>query len=114
MATAGWAIGLALITQLIGSFGPIYLKKASGTSGIFLLAKNKHFWLGVFFYVTGISLFTIALSGGDLSVLYPLVATSYVWVSLLSIYMLGETMNKHKWTGILLIILGVLIIATGL
>jgi uncharacterized membrane protein len=114
MTTAPWAIGLALITQLIGSFGPIYLKKASGTSNIYLLAKNKHFWLGVFFYLTGISLFTIALSGGDLSVLYPLVATSYVWVSVLSITMLKEKMNKHKWTGITLIILGVIIIASGL
>ena len=116
MATATWAILLALGIQIFGALGPIYLKKASLRNGynILGLLRSKEFWIGVFIYVFGIGVFTIALKGGDLSVLYPLVATVYIWVSLFSMYMLKEKMNAYKWTGVGLIIVGVSFIAFGL
>ena len=58
-------------------------------------------------------LFIPALKGGELSVLYPFVALAYIWVSLLSVKFLGEKMNKVKWLGIALIILGVSFIGLG-
>jgi len=58
-------------------------------------------------------IFIPALRGGDLSVLYPFVSLSYIWVMLLSIKMLGEKMTKLKWLGILLIISGVSLIGLG-
>jgi uncharacterized membrane protein len=58
-------------------------------------------------------LFIPALKGGDLSVLYPFVALAYIWVSLLSVKFLGEKMNKFKWLGIALIIIGVSFIGIG-
>jgi len=58
-------------------------------------------------------LFIPALRGGELSVLYPLVALVYVWVSLLSVRFLGEKMNPMKWLGIALILLGVTLIGLG-
>ena len=36
------------------------------------------------------------LKGGDLSILYPFVALTYIWVSLLSVKFLGEKMNLIK------------------
>jgi uncharacterized membrane protein len=115
MATELWAIGLVLLASLIGSFGPIMLKKASGKISISIksLIKNYYLFLGILFYAIGTILFVPALKGGELSVLYPLVAITYVWVSLWSIKILKEKMNKQKWIGVALVIIGVAFIGLG-
>ncbi|MBI3026969.1 EamA family transporter [Candidatus Woesearchaeota archaeon] len=115
MATQLWAIGLVISATLIGAFGPILLKKASAKrlSKLSSLATNYPLFGGVALYATGTLLFIPALKGGDLSVLYPLVSVAYIWVSLLSVKFLGEKMNKVKWLGIILIIIGVAFIGIG-
>lgn len=115
MATQLWAIGLVISATLIGAFGPILLKKASAKklSTIKSLFTNYHLFGGVALYAVGTLLFIPALKGGDLSVLYPFVALAYVWVSLLSVKFLGEKMNRLKWAGIALIIIGVTFIGFG-
>ena len=115
MATQLWAIILVISATLIGAFGPILLKKASAKrlSKLSSLATNYHLFGGVALYALGTLLFIPALKGGDLSVLYPLVAVNYIWVSLLSVKFLGEVMNKFKWIGIALIIIGVAFIGLG-
>lgn len=115
MATQLWAIGLVISATIIGAFGPILLKKASAKklSSIKSLSTNYHLFGGVALYAIGTMLFIPALKGGELSVLYPFVALAYVWVSLLSVKFLGEKMNKLKWFGIVLIIVGVSLIGIG-
>ena len=115
MATQIWAIALVISASIIGAFGPILLKKASAKrlSKLSSLATNYHLFGGVALYAIGTILFIPALKGGDLSVLYPFVALSYIWVSLLSVRFLGEKMNKFKWIGIALIIIGVSFIGLG-
>jgi len=101
MQTQLWAIGLVLLACLIGSFGPIMLKKASGKSfKIKNIITNYYLIGGFLFYGLGTILFIPALKGGELSILYPLVATTYIWVSLWSIKFLKEKMNKQKWMGV--------------
>ena len=115
MATQLWAIGLVIAATLIGAFGPILLKKASEKklSELKSLITNYHLFGGASLYAVGTFLFIPALKGGDLSVLYPFVALTYIWVSLLSVKFLGEKMNKFKWLGIALIIVGVTFIGLG-
>ena len=115
MTTELLAIGLVVLATLIGSFGPILLKKASAKklSKISSLIRNYHLFGGISLYGVGTILFIPALKGGDLSVLYPFVALAYIWVSLLSIKFLGEKMNTMKWLGIALIIVGVSFIGIG-
>ena len=110
-----WAIGLVIFATVIGSFGPILLKKASARSlsKISSLITNYHLFGGFALYGMGTILFIPALKGGDLSILYPFVALAYVWVSLLSVKFLGEKMNLMKWTGVALIIVGVSFIGIG-
>jgi uncharacterized membrane protein len=55
--------------------------------------------------------FIYAVKHGELSVLYPFVATSYIWANLLAMKYLDEKMNKLKWLGIVFIIIGVGLIA---
>ena len=66
---------------------------------------NVPFLLGCALYVIGSLLLILALKNGELSVLYPIVATSYVWVSILAPFFFPqETMNGWKWAGVLLIL----------
>jgi|TARA_B100002003_G_C14133005_1_gene544911 uncharacterized membrane protein len=115
MTTELWAIGLVILATFVGAFGPILLKKASAKklSRISALMKNYHLFGGVSLYAIGTMLFIPALKGGDLSILYPFVSLSYIWVALLSVKFLGEKMNKYKWLGIIFIILGVTFIGIG-
>jgi drug/metabolite transporter (DMT)-like permease len=114
MATESWAIGLVIFASAIGSLGPIFLKKASDNISFNLRCFfDKKLIAGVLFYGMATVFFIPALKGGELSVLYPLVATTYIWVSLLSVRFLNEKMNKFKWIGILSIILGVAFIGIG-
>lgn len=100
---------------LVGAFGPILLKKASAKklSKLSSLMKNYPLFGGIALYGLGTLLFIPALKGGDLSILYPFVALTYIWVSLLSVKFLGEKMNLMKWLGIVFIILGVSFIGIG-
>ncbi len=115
MKTELWAIGLVLLASTLGSLGPIFLKKASKklTFNLKAIFSNRNLMIGIFFYGIGTILFIPALKGGELSVLYPLVALVYVWVSLLSIKFLGEKMTYLKWTGVALILLGITLIGLG-
>ena len=115
MKTELWAVGLVLIATTLGSLGPLFLKKASDkiTFNLRTILNNKYLLMGVICYGIGTVLFIPALKGGDLSVLYPLVALVYVWVSLLSIKFLREKMSIMKWAGIALILLGVTLIGLG-
>jgi len=115
MTTELWAIGMVILATIVGAFGPILLKKASAKSlsKISSLITNYSLFGGVALYAVGTILFIPALKGGELSVLYPFVALIYIWVSLLSVRFLGEKMNKFKWVGIALIIIGVTFIGLG-
>ncbi len=122
MTTALWAIGLVVLGTLVGAFGPILFKKGSKTFTLdprkilknpMKLLKNYYVIGGCALYAVSSFIFIPALRGGELSVLYPIVSLSYVWVALLSIKFLGERMNRTKIAGILLIILGVSLIGIG-
>jgi drug/metabolite transporter (DMT)-like permease len=52
-------------------------------------------------------LLILALRDGELSILWPVYALSYVWAALLAVYFFSDRMNLWKGAGIALIILGV-------
>jgi len=110
-----WAVGLILVSTVVGAFGSLFFKKGADDLSLNLksLASNWRLALGFVFYLGGASLFIFSLKGGELSVLYPIVSFSYVWVSFLSIKFLGETMNRLKWLGVLSIVVGVGLIGLG-
>jgi uncharacterized membrane protein len=58
-------------------------------------------------------LLVLALREGELSMLYPVIALTYVWVTALSIIIFHETMNIYKAIGITLIISGVGVLGRG-
>lgn len=115
MATKLWAALLVLFTTLLTSSAQILLKKGSSELSFDILSilSNQYLIGGIFLYAIGGILIIISFRGGEVSVLYPIIATSYVWVSFLSIRFLGESMNMLKWIGILSIIAGIISIGYG-
>jgi drug/metabolite transporter (DMT)-like permease len=69
--------------------------------------------IGLVMYGFGSILMILALRHGELSVLYPVISLSYVWVAILSVLIFHESMNPIKVAGIATIILGVAILGRG-
>lgn len=68
---------------------------------------------GLAIYGLGAILMIVALKHGELSVLYPLISLSYVWVAILSVLLFGESMNPFKIAGIIVIMAGVGVLGRG-
>ena len=103
---------LVTISTIIGSVGALLFKFVSEhvTKNIFLILIRPSLYIAVILYGLSALVFVFALKFGDLSVLYPIAALSYIWVSLLSIIFLKEKMNLYKWSGLTSIILGIILI----
>lgn len=110
MATELLAIIAVFFATILGALGAIYLKKGSKK---ILKLKNIKLYTGIFLYGISAIIFIWALRRGELSILYPITSLSYIWVSIFSIIMLNEKMNKFKWLGILFIVIGVSFIGFG-
>tara|TARA_Y100000310_G_C20520016_1_gene733178 strand:- start:523 stop:870 length:348 start_codon:yes stop_codon:yes gene_type:complete len=112
MATSLWALALALLVTVIGTFAALFVKLGSNTFSFNpkKIIKNYKLLLGLFLYVLANILFIFALKGGDLSVLFPLLAVGYIWVIPISVKFLGERITAMKLTGIMFILIGVILI----
>lgn len=71
------------------------------------LATNGPLMSGLTLYGGSTLLLVLALREGELSLLYPVISLTYAWVTLLSVLLLGETIDGFKAAGILVIIAGV-------
>jgi drug/metabolite transporter (DMT)-like permease len=80
------------------------------TRSLSAFLENYNLIFGILLYILAAAIFIFALRLEKLTVLYPLVATSYIWTSLLAKKYLDEKMNLFKWSGIALILIGVSLI----
>jgi drug/metabolite transporter (DMT)-like permease len=55
----------------------------------------------------------LALKHAELSVLYPIMSLTYVWLPLISVFWLGEAINAPIIAGIAVITLGVAVLGRG-
>src|SRR3989344_1967119 len=115
MTTKPWAILLILLTTFLTSSAQILYKLSipSLTFSIRGILTNYYLIGGLVLYGIGAILMIISFRGGEVSVLYPIIATSYIWVSLLSMRFLGEKMNTFKWIGVFIIVAGIISISYG-
>jgi uncharacterized membrane protein len=108
---------LMAISTSIGSFGSIFLKLGSDRFHVrftwksFIgLIKNWHLIVGAVLYLLSTIAFIYMLKTEDLSLIYPLSSMSYIFVTILSIWLLKEHMNIYKYIGIGFIVLGVVLV----
>jgi multidrug transporter EmrE-like cation transporter len=77
------------------------------------IVTNLPLIAGYALYGINTLLLVLALRDGELSTLYPIIALTYVWVTLLSYTLLGESPNVYKNIGIASIVAGVAILGRG-
>ena len=106
-----WAIVLVLFTTLFTSSAQIFLKLGSRSSANGILGLvNWHVAAGLLIYSLGAIFAFKAFRLGQVSVIYPVFATSYIWVSISSYYFLGEKLNVFKMIGIAVIFIGISVV----
>lgn len=117
MKTRISSIVLMVVCTLLISYAQIMYKIGAATlqANIIEVLCNTHIMLGLTMYFIGAMIMIVALKSGELSILYPFLALSYIWVSILSTRFLPtpEHMNILKWIGVFIIILGVTCIGIG-
>ncbi len=106
---------LIISCSLLVAIAQIFLKEGADTIQLTPLGLISNFYLltGIFFYGAGTVLLLKALKQGNLTTLYPFVALSYVWVTILAYVFLNEPMTSMHWLGIVLIVGGVSSIGAG-
>ena len=115
MATKLWAMGMVLFCTLLTSTAQLFYKFGAEQLEFNFLSiiTNLPLLMGILLYAIGGILLILSFRGGEVSVLYPIIATSYIWVSFLSIYFLNEEMNLFKWAGVFTIMSGIILIGYG-
>lgn len=106
---------MVLIATIAGAFGGLFLKRSAGSGSMkgSLISKilEKNLIIGLILYGIGSLFSLVALKFENVSIVYALTSMSYVWIIFLSKKFLGEKINSHKWFGIALIILGVVLMS---
>ena len=112
MATKISSIALMILCTFFTSLAQVFYKFGAPKLELDFISiiTNWQVIIGICLYAVGAAILIIALRGGDLSILYPIIATSYIWVSLMSMYFFGELMNIYKWLGVAFIIIGIVFI----
>ena len=106
---------LMLVGTFFTSIGQLYFKYGSNTFrwDLFSLLTNYNLILGLFLYGIGAGLLIISLKYGELSVIYPFVSLTFIWVTIISAVILKENINIFKVAAIIFIVLGVALIGRG-
>ncbi len=110
-------IGLVVICTALGAAGQILIKMGadrlvrptlwSTFLGFFTIPP---LFAGYSLYALMTVLFIFALKDGELSILYPIISLTYVWVAGLSYWFFHDTLNWAKLAGIVIIVTGVAVL----
>jgi drug/metabolite transporter (DMT)-like permease len=106
---------LTLIAALVSSLAQFMFKRSvkriDSIAHLFGLLKNRGVLLGLLGYVVGFLIYITALSGGQLSIVYPIFASSFIFVTLISAKVLKEKITAIRAIGVLLVFIGISIVA---
>lgn len=106
------AVSLVVVSSIIGAFGGFIFKLASEKLrlNVFSILKNYKLILGFVLFGLSSAIYISALKMEALNILYPISSLTYIWSSIIAWKFLDEKLNMYKWTGIILIILGAILI----
>ena len=109
-------IALTLISAMIAAFAQYVFKTSVpkfkfNARDVIGLARNRSVLFGLSAYVLSLAVYLVALHFGQLSYIYPVFASSFVFVFLISRYKLKEELTGMRMVGIALVVLGVVIVS---
>jgi len=110
-------IGLVVICTALGAAGQILIKMGADRlvhatlwSTLLGFITIPPLFAGYCLYALMTVLFIFALKDGELSILYPIISLTYVWVAGLSFWFFHDTLNWAKLAGIVIIVTGVAVL----
>ncbi len=104
---------LVFLCTLIGAAAQVLLKIGATqlmSSNPIRMLLNPYVFCGYAMYGVNTGMLILALRKGHLSLLYPIISLTYVWVAILSYLIFHEDMNPYKAFGIGIIVAGVAIL----
>jgi drug/metabolite transporter (DMT)-like permease len=104
---------LVAIGQYLIKLGANQLTHAGLLATAIGILTIPQLFAGYCLYALFTVMFVYALRHGELSVLYPLISLSYVWVTITAVVAFRETMNPLKIIGLAVIIGGVAVLGFG-
>jgi multidrug transporter EmrE-like cation transporter len=106
---------LVFACTIVGAAAQLLIKKGMNEFSPHLLAlvTNIPLIAGYTLYGVNALMMVLALRNGEMSMLYPIIALTYVWTTLASYTLLGEPSNMYKNVGIVTIVLGVTVMGRG-
>jgi multidrug transporter EmrE-like cation transporter len=109
------SIALVFACTILGTFAQLLMKNGMEhfRPEPMALLTNLPLIAGYCLYGVNTVMLVLALREGELSVLYPIIALTYVWVTLVSYVRLHEPPNIYKNVGVTAIIAGVIVIGRG-
>lgn len=104
---------LMVLCTLFTATGQLFFKYSSTSFewNIFSMITNHNLILGFIFYAFGAGMLIAALRFGNLSLIYPFVALTFVWVMFISGWILKENINNLKIGAAVFIIFGIVLVA---
>jgi len=82
--------------------------------GMLSLLTNRMVIAGAAIYIMGLFVYLAALGSGQLSFVYPAFSSTFIFVMIISHFMLDEKVGYARLAGLALIIIGIALVATGL
>ena len=103
---------LVILATFLTAAGQLLLKQASQKIewDFIALITNYSLIAGIIVYAFSLGLLFLSLKFGELSVVYPLMALSFIWVTLISIIYFKELVTTTNMVGIGLIFVGGMLI----
>lgn len=112
-----FSIVLVFICTILGAAAQILMKRGSmehPAEGAAELAvaifQSPQLFIGYALYGLNTVLLVVALKYGELSILYPVIGLTYVWVTGLSVLIYHENLNFWKVAGLCAIVAGVAVL----
>ena len=102
MSPTAFGVLLVVVSTMVEGFGQTFLKKSA------IDVDRRHRWilLGVGVLIVEVVLYSGALRFLAVSTAFPITSLSFVIVTLLSWWLLGERVSPLRWVGVGLILLG--------
>ena len=98
---------LGAAAQIGMKMGANHMVHGGGPGGLVGLITNVPLLVGYTLYGLSTILLVLALKDGELSLLYPVIALTYVWVTILSLIIFHDAVNPFRLLGITIIVVGV-------
>lgn len=95
---------------IFGAAAQLLIKSGANTlthTGLTAMLTSLPLIAGYTLYGISTILLVLALRNGQLSLLYPVISLTYVWVTALSVVVFKESLNPYKVLGVGIIVLGV-------